>query len=234
MNTVYDNLVRKLLLGLLLCCAQVLAAADNENGSLAPQTTGLVWNRTGLPAVFPLQVKTAAGQDYFLKLIEDETGKDALAAYIVGGAFFKVLVPPGTYILRFDTGRVWQGEDALFGPGDDTLTFELEHPLTFEIRDFATKAGRLVDISKIHTDLTTEASVKKQFICQTTRTRFRPPSSTLLSERQLRRIEFQRRTGSYGPRQNQFDRDLLDETQYPNRFYRFFSYPRPVVQSRFC
>jgi len=48
---------------------------------------GLMWNRTGLPAVFPLQVKTRPGQNYVLLLSDEQTDADALAAYITGGAF---------------------------------------------------------------------------------------------------------------------------------------------------
>ena len=140
--------VAKMVLGLLMCCIAAVASAGIEDRLRVPQTTGILWNRTGLPAVFPLQVKTPAGQDYFLKLIDGETRQDALAAYIVGGAFFKVLVPPGSYILHFSVGDVWLGEDHLFGSGENTRSFELEEALTFEIRDLATKSGHLVDITK--------------------------------------------------------------------------------------
>ena len=226
--------VRKVVFWLLLCCAPAGATAGNENGPWAPQTTGLLWNRTGLPAVFPLQIKTPDGQDYFLTLIDQQTREEALAAYIVGGAFFKVLVPPGTYVLRFSTGDVWQGEGRLFGADESTRSFDLPDPLTFEIRDYGTKAGRVVDIAEIPSGPTAQATVKEQFICQTTRIQFRPPLVSSLNDMRLREFERHRRPGMGDLRYRRHDWFPLDNILYPNRPYNYFSYPRRVVRSRFC
>ncbi|MFY0617568.1 hypothetical protein [Shimia sp.] len=104
---------------------------------------GLLWNRTGAPATLPLQIKTDAGADYVLFLAAAESDAAVFAAYIRGGAFFRVLVPPGQYRLQFATGSLWFGEDELFGP--QTLFFTLEPPLQF--RASATrKEGHLIDL----------------------------------------------------------------------------------------
>lgn len=52
-----------------------------------------------------------------MTLLDAETGEAALAAYIRGGAFFRVLVPPGACRLLFATGKVWQRKASLFGEG---------------------------------------------------------------------------------------------------------------------
>lgn len=226
--------VGKMVFWLLICCVAAVATAGNENALQAPQTTGLVWNRTGLPAVFPLQVKTSPGQDYFLKLIDDETDEDALAAYIIGGEFFKVLVPPGTYFLHFSTGDVWQGEDRLFGPDENTRTIELNHALTFEIRDLATKSGHLVDITNPASVQIAQAVVREQFICQATRTQFRPPRVPSWIETRLRGFEIHRRFGVSDSRQRGLDGYSLVDGYYPNQLYKYFSYPRRVVEARLC
>lgn len=160
------------ILVLLLSAAPSLASAGEEGVNRPPQAAGLMWNRSGLPAVFPLQVKTPEGQDYFLTLIDEDTGEDALAAFIEGGTFFKVLVPPGVFRLRFATGEVWQGEEELFGSGEKTHTFELETPLTFKVLSLGTKAGHLVDITSVDPGKPLQASVKDQLICQTRRAEF--------------------------------------------------------------
>ncbi|MEP2029070.1 MAG: hypothetical protein ABJI96_10245 [Paracoccaceae bacterium] len=217
-----------------ICCAAVSAAAGTDGAQGQPLGAGLLWNRTGLPAVFPLQVKTKAGQDYFLKLIDDETRQDALAAYITGGAFFKVLVPPGTYVLRFATGKFWEGEEGLIGPAGNPLTFDLPVPLTFGIRDFGTKAGHVVDIRQTGPGQFAQATVRHQFICQTTRTRFWPPRSSFLRSMQIDRREFEgvirKEPWGWGP----FDWPAFGEMPYPNRGYKYFSYPRSVVRARIC
>jgi len=157
------------LLALLLCALPALAsAADGAAGEGAPRT-GLMWNRTGLPAVFPLRVNTPPGQDHVLTLITAETGEAALAAYIRGGAFFRVLVPPGTYRLRFASGETWQGEDALFGPGPKTRIHELPEPLTFKTRGLGTKAGHVVTLRAPRLGEVVAARSGDHLICQTSR-----------------------------------------------------------------
>ena len=116
---------------LFLCLASVRLAAEPAGGTEAPRP-GLLWSRTGLPAVFPPQVKTPEGADYYLVLTGEDSGEEALAAYIRGGAFFRVLVPPGRYRLHFASGRDWQGETRLFRAA--TRHFELPQVLEFALR----------------------------------------------------------------------------------------------------
>lgn len=104
---------------------------------------GLMWNRSGLPATIPLQVKTAAGTDHVLYLSDVDNGARVLAAYIRGGEFFRVVVPPGRYRLQFDAGREWLGEVALFGP--ETTQFEIVEPFVFA-SGTARREGHIVDL----------------------------------------------------------------------------------------
>ena len=226
--------VAKFVLSLLLCAAPLLAIAGKDDATRTPQTTGLIWNRTGLPAVFPLQVKTPAGQDYFLTLIDEKTGEDALAAYIIGGAFFKVLVPPGVFRLNFAVGDVWQGEDGLFGPGESTRFFKLKNPLTFEIRNLGTKAGHLVNILELKPGQIVEAAVKDQLICQSLRTEFPSLMYPSLKEKLARdggsRGWIRTRYG----RVKYFDERLFDQKLNPKYQEYYFPAPRYVVRSRYC
>lgn len=118
----------------------VLAGA----GQAEEQRAGLMWNKTGLPAVFPLQVMTDPGQDYYLTLRDAETGDAALAAFIEGGVHFRVLVPPGRFDLSFATGAAWQGETDLFGA--DTRRIVVADPLTFQVEGLAKKSGYVLDL----------------------------------------------------------------------------------------
>ncbi|NCQ22829.1 MAG: hypothetical protein COW54_15710 [Rhodobacteraceae bacterium CG17_big_fil_post_rev_8_21_14_2_50_63_15] len=147
-----------LVLGALLLPAPV--AADTGD---SPPRTGLLWLSSSLPAVFPLQVRTRAGQDYYLTLIHDETGQATLAAYIVGGDFFRVLVPPGRYELHLASGTHWQDEDRLFGAR--TRFYKMGAPLLFETRGIGTKAGHIVDLRALD-EPTAAVSVSPLAICQ--------------------------------------------------------------------
>lgn len=142
-------------------------AAEASTPHPTSHPIGLMWNRTGLPPVFPLQVKSPVGRDYVLTLIDSATGAEALAAYVEGGAFFRVLVPPGRYRVRFAAGRVWRGDEELFGPGALTEHFELEAPLIFEIRNPGIKAGHIIDLSTAA--LGQVAQTSALLVCQTIR-----------------------------------------------------------------
>ncbi|SEN31581.1 hypothetical protein SAMN04488077_11537 [Roseovarius tolerans] len=205
-----------LMLALLFGGVPVLAESGQTTTSAQPPA-GLLWNRTGLPAVFPLQVKTPPGPDYHLTLIDTQTGEAALAAYIEGGAFFRVLVPPGTFRLRFATGTEWQGEDVLFGQGEATHRFDLRRPLTFETRGLGTKAGHIVTLTPGTSDEITRAARKDQFICQSFRPGFASPARSPLDRR-----------ADQGPRGKG---DLIDGEPM---FHEPLARPRHDVRSRYC
>ena len=135
------------------------AAMAQETVDVRP---GLMWNKRGLPAVFPLQVRTAVGQNYFLNLSDAETDEPALAAFIEGGSFFRVLVPPGRFTVRFAYGRRWQGEDRLFGPESGLVA--LDDPLEFFVTGFNRKSGHVIDLTSLVPHL--EARIDRLEICQ--------------------------------------------------------------------
>lgn len=110
---------------------------------------GLMWNHSGLPLTLPLQVKSDPGADLYLQLSDPATGQAVLAAYVRGGAFFRVLVPPGRWALTFARGRDaqgqdWQGEDGLFGAATEVIA--LPEPLVFQTEGAARKSGHLIDL----------------------------------------------------------------------------------------
>lgn len=230
---------------LFFCVASAVMGGQDIAAASAPPSAGLLWNRTGLPAVFPLQVKTSGERDYVVTLTDARTGDPALAAYIEGGAFFKVLVPPGVFRLSFATGEVWQGEETLFGPGAATQVFELQAPLTFETRGLGVKAGHVVDILQHAPDEPLRIAVKDQFICQS----FRPGVSVarrpgLLTSEENRRVRNAGPALTDGP-VTSFERHRFEKQQpFENRHNAeerrqgekaMRNAPdRPDVRARFC
>jgi len=221
--------IRKARAGILVILLLGLTGPVESVGTVkaapSPPSAGLMWNRTGLPAVFPLQVKTPPGQDYVLTLIDADTGADALAAYIEGGAFFKVLVPPGTFRLKFAAGDVWHGPEDLFGPGKDTHVFELQRPLTFETRGLGVKAGHVVNLLTRQPGEMAEVTLKDQLICQSFRPQFPSPDTTFPEPPVQRYSDWS---------------DRLRDAQIPDRDKRLGFVPRyrtPSrldVRSRYC
>ena len=95
---------------------------------------GLVWNLTGRRAEAPLEIVTSPGANYFVKLVDRHTGRDALAAYVVGGRPLTLDVPLGSYHLRYAAGETWRGEPHYFGPGNLTRFSEASTRLDFEVQ----------------------------------------------------------------------------------------------------
>ncbi len=139
-----------LVLGLILLLSSFAEAAERPKG--------LMWNRSGLAATLPLQIKTNSGTDVFLQLREITSGEPVLAAYVRGGEFFRVLVPPGRFDLLFVTGTKWQGETAQFGSSSNRIG--LDPPLTFGAT-VSRKNGYLIDLRDLE-----NISVRDLAICQ--------------------------------------------------------------------
>ncbi len=84
------------------------------------QAPGIIWNRTGLNGSAPFQIRTSPGADYFVKLVDYQTGADAVGIFVKGGQTLEVEIPPGTYRMRYASGQTWRGTSHLFGPGQHT------------------------------------------------------------------------------------------------------------------
>lgn len=104
---------------------------------------GLAWNRTGLPLVFPLHIRTVPGFCYWVTLVAED-GAPALAAFFEGGRLFRVLCPPGDYRIAVARGLEWQGEAELFGPATEVV--RLRQALRFETKGLRTRKGWLLDL----------------------------------------------------------------------------------------
>ncbi|MFW8634066.1 hypothetical protein [Cribrihabitans pelagius] len=160
----------------ILTLLAVLWLVPGPAGGDEPMPKGLLWQRSGLPAVFPLQIKSPEGDGYYLTLHDPATGTPVLAAFAGGGTFFRVLVPPGRYRLHIAAGQAWQGEDALFGPG--TRRLALAEELEFGVLGAGIKGGHLVTLRQDAPDGVLRAEVQRQYICQTGRIAVRVGSRT--------------------------------------------------------
>lgn len=215
------------LTGALLLSSVAPQSADSETAR-----HGLMWNKTGLPAVFPLQVRSTSGAEFFMRLSDADTGAPALAGYIEGGRFFKVLVPPGVYTVQFATGPMWQGEQDLFGVNSTTM-IELPEPLRFAVVGLSTKAGHVVDLTEWETDIL----VQDSFVCQRMRLAKGPrplpaydPDATRIEEIKPRRdvIEYPYRAGPA------LGVDPQDKPPIATDYAPYFSRPEFEVRPRPC
>jgi hypothetical protein len=54
---------------------------------------------------------------YFIKVVEWESKLPVLKIFVHSGQDVDVLLPVGSYEVRFTSGKTWYGEGRLFGPG---------------------------------------------------------------------------------------------------------------------
>ncbi|MFD1796370.1 hypothetical protein FQV27_00590 [Paracoccus aurantiacus] len=146
----------RLLFILLLIAVGHAAVADD-----ARPPAGLLWKRSDLPATLPLQLKTPAGQDYVVFLTRPEVTEPEMAAYVRGGSFFRLLVPPGDWRISIASGQQWQGEERLFGP--ETNWTELSDPLNFMAGN-ATMNGHVLSIDDAKPEAT--ITVAPRVVCR--------------------------------------------------------------------
>lgn len=78
---------------------------------------GEVHYYTGEEPLAPFSIDTAAGINYFIKLVDRATGAQVMTLFVRGGQRVKTNVPLGNYELRFASGTDWYGEEYLFGTG---------------------------------------------------------------------------------------------------------------------
>jgi hypothetical protein len=193
---------------------------------------GLLWNRTGLPAVFPLQVKTQPGADLYLVLTDEASDAEALAAYIEGGRHFQVLVPPGSYRVHFAIGQDWQGQDQLFGVAE-TKHLTVPDPLVFGVVGLSTKAGHTIDLTQSGRDILVEA----RFICQRFALSEGPRPQAPFEGRDVRPQEITPRDEVVEfPRRMSLPRvpDRMDSPPIASDYAPYFSRPTFAFQARPC
>jgi ribosomal protein L40E len=82
-------------------------------------------------AIAPFTIESAPGVNYFIKLIDSDTGSTAVTVFARGGQSVNTKVPLGIYEFRYASGEKWYGENDLFGPqtvfmkANDKLSFKL-------------------------------------------------------------------------------------------------------------
>ncbi|MBQ3810620.1 MAG: hypothetical protein II839_07355 [Kiritimatiellae bacterium] len=93
--------------------------------------TGTVWVFTDRPREVPFRMPALRHQDVYAKLTDAESGKDVLSCFVRRDETAEVLVPLGTYRLRYAHGTDWYGTNLLFGPETDYR--QIEEPLVFAV-----------------------------------------------------------------------------------------------------
>lgn len=67
--------------------------------------------------VAPLEIKTRAGANYYVKVVDWTSKAEILTAFVRGGQPFETTVPVGSYEIKYAVGQTWFGSVLDFGEG---------------------------------------------------------------------------------------------------------------------
>lgn len=84
--------------------------------ALNPPLSGTIQKHVSSPGVAPLEIKTSVGSNYLVKLENATTGTKIIDVFIRGGSTIELMVPLGTYRLKYAAGQTWYGYEHYFGP----------------------------------------------------------------------------------------------------------------------
>lgn len=79
-------------------------------------TNGEYENHTYKTPLAPFKITTRGDENYFVKLVDCQTGQTSVTLFVRGGHSAEVEVPLGTYIMKTASGKTWYGPEHLFGP----------------------------------------------------------------------------------------------------------------------
>jgi|GEM_PF-3040016 len=82
-------------------------------------------------------------ENYFIALVDWQSEKVIITAFIRAGEMVEIPVPPGSYKLRYAKGDKWYGEKELFGSNN---MYEITKPFSSEPAQFKFQTGSEQDL----------------------------------------------------------------------------------------
>ena len=131
------------------------ASNDSFNSSKPSKPEKPVFNAAPVPVsagvmrwplskgVAPLAIKTRAGSNYYVKLV-DMAERTVMTMYVEGGRYFETDVPLGTYEIRYATGKTWYGTKNLFGPETSYAKADRWFDFSFDGSEYSGYAVELI------------------------------------------------------------------------------------------
>ena len=96
----------------------------------------------------PFKISTSSGENYYVKLVDQLTGSDAITFFVRGGQSVELDVPYGTYSLKYASGPTWYGTACLFGR--NTTFFEADRTLRFYVNGYQVVGHRVELIRQVN------------------------------------------------------------------------------------
>ncbi len=101
------------------------------------------------------------GTNYFIKLVDVDTGNTAVTVFVQGGQNVNTKVPLGIYEFRYASGENWYGENDLFGP--QTVYMKANDRLSFHMNGQQIVGHTVTLINRIDGNMHTQVINKSKF-----------------------------------------------------------------------
>jgi RNA polymerase subunit RPABC4/transcription elongation factor Spt4 len=135
------------------------SAADTTTAGPAPAAlpypeSGYIFYGWSEDNECPLTIDTEGDQAYFVKL-ETLTGEDVFAFFVQPGDTVDVVVPLGTYMMKYAAGTDWYGSQYLFG--EDTVYTKADDNFEFTYSNGSYNGWTVTFYTVVDGNLSTEA-----------------------------------------------------------------------------
>ena len=122
---------------------------------------GTIFRYTSDDCLAPLKVNTSPGCNYFIKVVDYNTGTPIASMFIRSGKIGNMTLPLGSFAIKYATGNNWYGETHLFGP--DTSFFKCDHKFDFRSDGTGFHGYRVELIKQVGGNLSTRIISKNEF-----------------------------------------------------------------------
>ncbi|NLW90254.1 MAG: J domain-containing protein [Syntrophomonadaceae bacterium] len=141
-----------------------ITPAGVSQGSLNPVNlppTGKIASFSNADSLAPLKISGAPGVNYYIKLVDNNTGQTMVTIFLRAGETVQTKIPLGTYKMRTAQGDTWYGKEAYFGP--ETQFTETTESIEFYRTDFQIMGQVITLQSRQDGNLHTEAIRSDEF-----------------------------------------------------------------------
>jgi hypothetical protein len=122
-------------------------SASATTAKVSPPQNGHIFNRRSYGKA-PFKISTSSGENYYVKLVDQVTGSEAMTFFVRGGQSVELDVPYGTYSLKYASGRTWYSTACLFGR--NTTFFEADRTLRFYVNGYQVVGHRVELIRQVN------------------------------------------------------------------------------------
>jgi len=123
--------------------------------------SGSVRRFNSAEAVAPFEIKAPTGSHYLLKLVNAYNDLPVLTVFVRSGTTVEVDVPLGKYEVRYASGKIWYGENYLFGP--DTSYSKADKELDFRDDGYRVSGFTITLYNVAHGNLRTSSIKASEF-----------------------------------------------------------------------